>query len=82
IHSPVRNYYMARNTVLLVRSGLLPVAWRVGYLAWITKYTGFYVLAVRPRRTRARLLLRGFRDGVLGRTGPLTAPPSQAPGVR
>lgn len=37
IHSPTRNYYMARNTVLLVRSGLLPAAWRLGYLAWITK---------------------------------------------
>ena len=71
IHSPVRNYYMARNTVLLVRSGLLPVAWRVGYLAWITKYTGFYVLAVAPRGRRARLLLRGLLDGARGRTGRL-----------
>lgn len=71
IHSPVRNYYMARNTVLLVRSGLLPVAWRVGYLAWITKYTGFYVLAVAPRARRAGLLLRGLADGVRGRTGAL-----------
>lgn len=71
IHSPVRNYYMARNTVLLVRSGLLPVAWRLGYAAWITKYTGFYVLAVAPRLRRAGLLLRGLADGLRGRTGPL-----------
>ncbi|RMI13271.1 glycosyltransferase family 2 protein [Cellulomonas triticagri] len=71
IHSPVRNYYMARNTVLLVRSGLLPRAWQVGYLAWITKYAGFYVLAVAPRARRARLLLRGLVDGLRGRTGPL-----------
>ena len=71
IHSPVRNYYMARNTVLLMRSGLLPVAWRVGYLAWITKYSAFYVLAVAPRGPRARLLARGLVDGVRGRTGPI-----------
>jgi rhamnosyltransferase len=71
IHSPVRNYYMARNTVLLVRSGLLPRAWQLGYLAWITKYTGFYVLAVAPRLRRAGLLLRGLADGLRGRTGPL-----------
>ncbi|HEY0216254.1 MAG TPA: glycosyltransferase family 2 protein [Cellulomonas sp.] len=71
IHSPARNYYMARNTVLLVRSGLMPVAWRWGYLAWITKYTGFYVLAVAPRLRRARLLLRGLADGARGRTGAL-----------
>jgi len=74
IHSPVRNYYMARNTVLLIRSGLLPVAWRWGYAAWITKYTVFYVLAVAPRARRAGLLLRGLGDGLRGRTGPLGAP--------
>ncbi|HQY34445.1 MAG TPA: glycosyltransferase family 2 protein [Actinotalea sp.] len=79
IHSPVRNYYMARNTVLLIRSGLLPVAWRWGYAAWITKYTGFYVLAVAPRARRAGLLLRGLLDGLLGRTGPLGRPDTAAP---
>ena len=73
IHSPQRNYYMARNTVLLVRSGLLPVAWRWGYRAWITKYAAFYVLAVSPRGRRARFLARGFWDGVRGRTGEYAA---------
>lgn len=77
LHGESRNYYMARNTVLLVRSGLLPPAWRVGYAAWITKYAAFYVLAVPPRARRARELLAGLRDGVLGRTGPRRAVPAQ-----
>jgi rhamnosyltransferase len=71
IHSPERNYYMARNTVLLIRSGLLPVAWRWGYAAWITKYAVFYMLTMQPRRQRLRLILRGLHHGVLGRTGPI-----------
>lgn len=71
IHSPLRNYYMARNTVLLMRSGLMRPAWVVGYLAWIVKYSVFYVLAVPPRRARALLLGRGLWDGCRGRTGPL-----------
>lgn len=71
IHSPVRNYYMARNTVLLVRSGLLSAWWRWGYVGWITKYAVFYVLAVAPRRSRAILLARGLWHGLRGRTGPL-----------
>lgn len=71
IHSPVRNYYMARNTVLLIRSGLMVTRWRWGYAAWIAKYTVFYVLSMRPRSTRARLLARGLIDGLRGRTGPL-----------
>ena len=71
VHSPTRNYYMARNTVLLIRSSLMPPAWRWGYAAWITKYALFYTLTMRPRGVRLRLLLRGVRDGVLGRTGRL-----------
>lgn len=71
IHSPVRNYYMTRNTVHLIRSGLLGPAWALGYVAWITKYAAFYVLAVAPRGTRAALMARGFADGLRGRTGPL-----------
>lgn len=73
LHSPTRNYYMARNTVALVRGDLLPTAWRWGYAAWITKYTVFYVLAVAPRARRLRLLVRGLVDGLRGRTGPLPA---------
>lgn len=72
VHSPVRNYYMARNTVALIRSGLLPVAWRWGYAAWIVKYAGFYVLGAAPRARRAGLLARGIADGLRGRSGPLT----------
>lgn len=72
IHSPLRNYYMARNTVLLIRSGLMSAWWRWGYAAWITKYSVFYVLAVPPRPGRARLLARGLVDGLRGKTGPLS----------
>lgn len=71
VQSVGRNYYMTRNTLLLVRSPLLPTAWRWGYLWWITKYTVYYVLAVAPRRRRVPLLLRGLRDGALGRSGPM-----------
>lgn len=71
IHSAVRNYYMARNTVLLIRSGLMKRQWCWGYAAWITKYIVFYILSVPPRSVRARLLLQGLRDGLRGRTGPL-----------
>ena len=70
VHGPIRVYYLTRNTLLLVRSGLLPHAWRLGYLVWVTKFAGFNVLLVRPRGERLRMVARGLRDGVLGRTGP------------
>lgn len=70
IHSPVRNYYMARNTVLLIRSGLMSRWWQWGYAGWIAKYAVFYAVAVAPRGRRIGLLLRGLWHGLLGRTGP------------
>ncbi|VEG29899.1 glycosyltransferase family 2 protein [Actinomyces howellii] len=70
MHGPVRNYYLARNTVALIRSGLLPVAWRVGYAVWITKYSAFNALVADRRGQRARALVEGLRDGLVGRTGP------------
>lgn len=71
IHSPVRNYYMTRNTLLLIRSGLLSPAWRLGYLLWIVKYAGFYVAVEAPRLARAQLIARGAWDGLRGRSGAL-----------
>ncbi|MDO8119969.1 glycosyltransferase family 2 protein [Isoptericola sp. b490] len=75
VHSPTRVYYLARNTVLLVRSGLLPVPWRIGYLVWLAKLTAFNALLVPPRWRRARLAVRGVLDGLLRRTGPLRVRP-------
>jgi rhamnosyltransferase len=70
VHSPVRTYYLARNTILLLRSGLLPPAWRVGYAVWLAKYAAFNVVAVPGRIERARRMMRGVADGLLRRTGP------------
>lgn len=66
-----RNYYMVRNTVALIRGGLLPGPWRRGYVRWITRYIGYYLLAVPPRGRRARLMARGLVDGLRGRGGAL-----------
>ena len=68
LHTVDRNYYVVRNLVLLVRSGLLPWRWRIGYAAWLVRYILFYTLAEPPRRQRARRLLSGLTDGVRGRT--------------
>lgn len=71
LHAPARNYYLARNTLLLVRSGLMPIGWRIGYLVWIAKYAAYNACFVPPRLGRARLMLSGLLDGLAGRTGPL-----------
>ncbi|VEI12934.1 glycosyltransferase family 2 protein [Trueperella bialowiezensis] len=70
VHGPVRCYYLARNTIFLLRSGLLPGAWRVGYLVWLAKFAAFHALLADRKRDRIRQLAAGLRDGIMGRGGP------------
>ncbi|TDE96108.1 glycosyltransferase family 2 protein [Occultella glacieicola] len=70
VQSAPRTYYMARNTVLLLRSGLLRPAWRLGYLVWLAKYLAFNAVFVAPRWERIRLMAHGLGDGLRGVTGP------------
>ena len=73
VHSPVRNYYLARNTLLLVIGGQLTIGWRVGYLVWLAKYVAFNAVFVAPRLRRAGMFARALRDALAGRAGPLPA---------
>ena len=72
VHGPTRNYYLSRNTVLLIRSGLLGWRWSIGYLAWLIKYMAFNVLLVDRHRERFMMTVRGLRDGLRGRGGRLS----------
>lgn len=78
VHSPVRNYYLARNTVWLIReSGLAPRKWRVRYAWWLVKYVGFNGMGMQllvggeqaQGRSRRRMLVHGLRDGIRRRMG-------------
>jgi rhamnosyltransferase len=71
LHAPVRNYYLARNTVLMMRGAAMPAGWPAGYALWLAKYAAFNVLFAPPRLLRARMILKGIADGLAGRTGPM-----------
>jgi rhamnosyltransferase len=71
VHSPARNYYLARNTLALVRGDLFTAGWRLGYLIWLARYVAFNALFVAPRARRARMFARALRDALTGRSGPL-----------
>jgi len=70
LHSPLRNYYLVRNTLLLVREHSLPAGWRAGYLAWLARYVAYNLLAVAPRADRALAVARALAHALRGRAGP------------
>lgn len=79
VHSPIRNYYLTRNTLWLSRqSGLAPTKWRIRYLWWLAQYIGFNavvpdIVGTTDGHTKAserwRMLASGVRDGIRGRMG-------------
>lgn len=70
LHSPIRNYYMMRNTLLLQSAPFLPPRWKRRYLWWMAKYMGYYTLAP-GRSKRIPMMARAVADGLAGRSGEL-----------
>lgn len=71
VQSPIRAYYMVRNTLLLMRAPFMPLKWKLGYLPYLTKYIGFYTLAT-GREKRIPMMLMGLSDGLSGIRGPFS----------
>lgn len=69
IHSPIRCYYLTRNTIWLCKSSLLNRQWKLGYLIWLGKFGAFNILMVAPRWKRAHLMLRAVGDALRGHFG-------------
>jgi rhamnosyltransferase len=68
-HSPVRQYFMTRNTLILAREyfGMEP-RWILNYLwAWV-KSIILILLFEEERLSKIRNIFRGCVDGLLGRT--------------
>ncbi|MBI2311642.1 MAG: glycosyltransferase family 2 protein [Betaproteobacteria bacterium] len=71
LHSPLRHYYIFRNSVLLYKRRYAPLQWVVNDLLRLIGMFVFYSLAAPPRLRQARMMLRGLVDGIQGRTGRL-----------
>lgn len=72
VHSPMRNYYMIRNTLFLQRASFMSERWKLGYLSWVAKYVGYYSLLAPKRLQRLPFLIRALHDGINGRPGKLS----------
>ncbi len=75
VHSPTRLYYMMRNRIALYRRVEVPRRWAAQDLPrLVLKFVGTVVL-LKPRRAYLKAMLRGLRDGLRGRDGPM--PPAE-----
>jgi len=69
LHSPLRNYYMFRNAILLYRKSFIPWCWKMND-GWrlILRFI-FYAVYSAPRWHRIQMMGRGVWHGLRGDTG-------------
>ncbi len=68
-HSPLRQYYMARNRVILYRRPYSSKAWIIQDLLRFMIKLIMFGLVFAPRRENLKMIFRGLRDGIANRLG-------------
>lgn len=69
ISSPIRNYFQYRNFFLLLRKPHVPMRWKIKYLFILAAKLPVYFLFLDKKLLRGKFLLKGIKDGLLGRSG-------------
>lgn len=73
LHSPIRNYYSIRNSILLSQRRYIDIAWRFYFIRRVLPYFIVFGLFGNQKKTRLKLMLRGMVDSFTARKGPYTA---------
>lgn len=69
IHSPLRRYYLARNSVLMVKTGYINWRYKVREVIYTVVRVFIFLLFVDQKMVYLRHILRGWYDGLNGKLG-------------
>jgi rhamnosyltransferase len=69
IHSPLRHYYVFRNSAVLYQRNYVPLQWILNDAVRLVSMFAFYSLVTPPRFQHFIMMLKGFWDGLHGRHG-------------
>lgn len=62
-HAPLRDYYMFRNTLLMLKDVYMPFTWRIFLLFRLVKFFVFFLCFSQERALRFQLMILGLRHG-------------------
>ena len=68
--SPIRHYFIIRNTLYLCSLGYVPMGWKMSELLKSVRRFAVYLLVSTDRTRSLRLMCRAIGDGIRGRLGP------------
>jgi rhamnosyltransferase len=71
-HSPIRQYYMMRNRILLYRKRYTPLSWAIQDFFRLSFKLMFVVLFFPQRRENIRMILKGIGVGLRGKMENIT----------
>lgn len=69
VHSPNRDYYVFRNTILMLRGTPMPLPWKLHFLYRLCQFLVYFGLGVPPRFRRLKCMAFGLAHGLVGKTG-------------
>lgn len=72
-HSPLRHYYIFRNSILLYKRPYVPAIWIFNDVIRLGFMFVYYPLWTAPRAKHVLMMVKGILDGLKDRTGPLDA---------
>jgi len=70
-HSPLRDYYMFRNTLLMLKDVPLSAPWKFHLLFRLVLFGIYFLVLGDARSARLRLIMLGLKHGLLRRSGRL-----------
>jgi rhamnosyltransferase len=70
-HSPLRDYYMFRNTLLMLRDVSIPIAWRLHFVWRLVQFAGYFLIFAPLRWERLSKMSLGLYHGLKNVRGKL-----------
>ena len=75
IHSPLRRYYLARNSVFMVKTGYIDWRYKVREVFYSVSRVFVFLIFVDKRMTYLRYIIKGWGDGFKGKYGKIDVLP-------
>lgn len=72
-HSPLRDYYMFRNTLLMLRDVSIPIVWRLHFIWRLVQFAGYFLIFTPSRWERLSKMSLGLYHGLKNVRGKLDA---------
>ncbi|HDR2161090.1 TPA: glycosyltransferase family 2 protein [Enterobacter cancerogenus] len=69
IHSPLRRYYLARNSIYMMRLPYVPVGYKIRETIFSTIRTIMFVSCVDKKNIYVKYIFRGWKDGIQRKYG-------------